>query len=127
MLGTNDFQSMHQLNAWHSAQGIAAIINAIHRTPLEPGMPTPDILVVSPPTTQKAKGSMAKKFAGAETKAEGLAQAIKQVAFDNHCHFFDAGSVVTTSQVDGVHLDEEQHLALGKALAKVVRELLANL
>jgi len=127
MLGTNDFQSMHQLNAWHSAQGIAAIINAIRRAPLEPGMPNPDILVVSPPTIQKSKGCMAEKFAGAEKKARGLAQAIEQVAIDNHCHFFAAGSVTATSQVDGVHLDEEQHLALGNALAKVVRELLAKL
>ena len=29
MLGTNDFQSMHDNNAWHSSQGIAAIVRAI--------------------------------------------------------------------------------------------------
>lgn len=26
MLGTNDFQSMHQNKAWHAAQGIAALV-----------------------------------------------------------------------------------------------------
>src|ERR1700754_4977717 len=26
LLGTNDFQSMHPHNAWHSAQGIAALV-----------------------------------------------------------------------------------------------------
>src|SRR5260221_360853 len=56
MLGTNDFQSMHQLNAWHSAQGLAAVLRAIRRAPVEPGMPAPDLLVVAPPPVQTPKG-----------------------------------------------------------------------
>src|SRR5579859_6463238 len=35
MLGTNDFQSMHQNSAWHSAQGIAALMNVIRQAPIE--------------------------------------------------------------------------------------------
>src|SRR5512143_3882399 len=49
MLGTNDFQSMHAHTAWHSAQGVAALVGAIRRAPIEPGMPVPAILVVAPP------------------------------------------------------------------------------
>jgi hypothetical protein len=26
MLGTNDFQSMHRYNAWHSSQGISTLV-----------------------------------------------------------------------------------------------------
>jgi hypothetical protein len=33
---------------------------------------------------------------------------------------FDAGSVTTSSRVDGVHLDGDQHLRLGKTLGDVV-------
>ena len=40
------------------------------------------------------------------------------------CHFFDAGGVITSSNVDGVHLDLEQHLALGNAVAEAVKPLL---
>jgi lysophospholipase L1-like esterase len=40
MLGTNDFQSMHQHTAFHSAQGIAALVRAIRQAPIEPGMPS---------------------------------------------------------------------------------------
>jgi lysophospholipase L1-like esterase len=43
MLGTNDFQSMHDHTAWHSAQGIAALIAAVRGAPIEPGMPVPPI------------------------------------------------------------------------------------
>src|SRR5215510_9552871 len=44
MLGTNDFQSMHDYNVWHSAQGVGALIDAIRRAPIEPGMPVPKLL-----------------------------------------------------------------------------------
>lgn len=55
MLGTNDFQSMHQYNAWHSAQGMAALVTAIRGAPLEPGMPVPQILIVAPPPIRSPK------------------------------------------------------------------------
>ena len=37
-----------------------------------------------------------------------------------------AGTVTNTSKVDGVHLDENQHLALGRALAAKVREVFSG-
>jgi lysophospholipase L1-like esterase len=124
-LGTNDFQSMHDLNAWQSSQGLAAIVASIRRSPIEPGMPVPPILLVAPPHIQKAKGNIAPKFQGAETKAVGLTSAIRIVAQELGCHFFDAGAVTTTSRVDGVHLDEDQHLAIGKALAVEIKPMLS--
>ena len=124
-LGTNDFQAVHNFNAWQSAQGLAAIVAAIRRAPVEPGMPVPPILLVSPPPLQKAKGRMALKFEGAEKRAVGLGAAIQSVADELGCHFFDAGSVTATSRMDGVHLDEDQHLTLGKALAAAIKPLLA--
>ncbi len=124
LLGTNDFQSMHQHNAWQSAQGVGAIIRAIRGAPIEPGMPVPTILVVAPPPIQKAKGKIVPKFEGAEVKATGLAQELRAMAQENSCHFFDAGSVTSTSRVDGVHLDEDQHAILGRALAGVIKPLL---
>jgi lysophospholipase L1-like esterase len=124
MLGTNDFQSTHPHNAWQSAQGIAALIHAVRRAPIEPGMPVPDVLVVAPPVPQKPKGTIAPKFEGAETKAVGLAAEYERVARELDCRFFDAGRVTTTSQIDGVHLDADQHAVLGRVLAEVVGEML---
>lgn len=123
-LGTNDFQSMHAHNAWHSAQGVGAIVSAIRRAPIEPGMPVPFILVVAPPVLREAKGTLAPKFEGADRRADGLAAALASVADEMDCSFFDAGSVTAVSRVDGVHLDADQHLALGKALADKVAALL---
>ena len=126
LLGTNDFQSMHAYNAWHSSQGIAALIGAIRGAPIEPGMPVPPILVVVPPPINSPRGPIAPKFLGGDAKCVGLAEAYRDVALAGGCSFFDAGGVVSVSKVDGVHLDAEQHLALAEALVGVVRALLAS-
>jgi lysophospholipase L1-like esterase len=125
MLGTNDFQSMHPHKAWHSAQGVASLVKAIREAPIEPGMPIPQILVVAPPPTQNPRGPLAAKFEGAEIKCAGLADALRDVATALECYFFDAGTVTSSSRVDGIHLDEDQHIALGRALAEVVRGILS--
>jgi lysophospholipase L1-like esterase len=119
MLGSNDFQSMHPLTAWHSAQGLATLVHAVRNAPIEPGMPVPDILIVAPPPLQEAKGSMAPKFVGAQSKCAGLATELA-------CAFFDAGTVTMTSLVDGVHLDADQHARLGAALVAVVGPMLGR-
>ena len=124
MLGTNDFQSMHAHEPWHSAQGVAALVRAVRRAPIEPGMPVPPILVVAPPPLDTPKGPIAPKFAGGELRAVGLAKAIEAVCAEEKCAFFDAGSVTPASVVDGVHLDADQHARLGRALAPVVGALL---
>lgn len=126
MLGTNDFQSMHANNAWHSAQGVAALIGAIRRAPIEPGMLVPPILVVAPPPIQTPKGPIAPKFEGAERRCVGLAAAYERVASEQACAFFDAGRVTPSSAVDGVHLDAAQHATLGRALAGVIAPLLGK-
>ena len=123
MLGTNDFQSMHPHNAWHAAQGVRALITAIRQAQIEPGMPVPPILLVVPPVLQTPKGPIAPKFTGGETKCEGLAREYQIVAEELECSYFDSSSVTTSSKVDGVHLDKEQHHTLAKALAEVVAKL----
>ena len=124
MLGTNDFQSMHPHRAPHAAQGIAALVAAVRRAPMEPGMPVPEILVVAPPEIKEPKGPIAAKFEGAAAKCAGLAEAYGQVTDELGCPFFDAAEVTGASRVDGVHLDADQHVALGKALAERVATLL---
>ena len=124
MLGSNDFQCMHENNAWLSAQGTAKLIQIIRQAPIEPGMPVPEIMVIAPPPIIKPKGVIANKFEGAEKRWVGLATELEKVAKEHSVHFFDAGSVTDASAVDGIHLDENQHQALGKAVADAVSERL---
>jgi lysophospholipase L1-like esterase len=124
MLGTNDFQSVHQCTASQSAQGLGTLVQAIRQAPIEPGMPVPAILVVAPPPISEPKGAIAPKFDGAAQKSADLAAAMSAVAKERDCGFFNAGAVTTTSRVDGVHLDSDQHERLGIAIAGVVGPIL---
>jgi lysophospholipase L1-like esterase len=127
MLGTNDFQFSHPYNnAWSAAQGIAALVNEIRNAPIEPEMPVPPVLVVCPPAMGSPKGLIAAKFLGAEERCCGLADSYREVSAGLGCHFFDAGSVTASSRVDGIHLDADQHVTLGKALVPVVSSILSE-
>lgn len=123
-LGTNDFQSMHENDAWHSSQGIATLVNEIRTAPIEPGMSSPEILIVCPPLILEPKGQIAPKFLGANKKCQGLSAAFASVAELTACHFFDANTVTTSSSIDGVHIDADQHLILGEHIAHKVKQIL---
>ena len=127
MLGTNDFQFCHPDNdASSAAQGVAALVNEIRKAPIEPGMPVPPILIVCPPQIRSPRGTIAAKFRGAELRCAGLAAAYARVASGLACRFFDAETVTDASSVDGIHLDADQHLKLGNALADTVQSILAS-
>lgn len=124
-LGTNDMQCWYPFaNAWSAAQGVTALVNAMRRAPIEPGMPVPPVLIVSPPPATTPRGMMAERFAGAEERGRGMAEAYRQVAGMLGCAFWDAGSVARVSEVDGVHLDAEQHREFGEGITPVVAGLL---
>ncbi len=122
LLGSNDFQCTHNNNAWLSAQGMAKLINTIRTAPIEPGLPIPQIMVVAPPKIVKPKGAIANKFLNAEQRSIGLAQELEMVAKEHSVFYFDANTVITASEIDGIHLDEAQHQVLGKALADEVKQ-----
>lgn len=126
MLGNNDFQSSHIFTAIEAAQGVATLVQAIRNAPIEPGMPVPPILLVCPPPIIEPKGTIAAKFHRAASKWTGFNQALKNIASDAQCDFFDAGSVISASKVDGIHLDLDQHQQLALSIQAVVQSILSR-
>lgn len=126
MLGTNDFQAIRSHTAWHAAQGIGALVRIIRGAPIEPGMTVPPILVIAPPPIGATRGSVARKFAGAQARSVGMAEEYRKVCIELHCSFMDAGAIISSSREDGVHLDADQHRILGQGLAETVAKLLTD-
>jgi lysophospholipase L1-like esterase len=79
---------------------------------------------MAPPPIGDPRGPIAPKFSGGGAKSAGLAEEYRRVSAELGCPFFDAGAVTPSSRVDGVHLDADQHLKLGEAMAEAVRALL---
>lgn len=126
MLGTNDFQTNHNHTAVDAKNGIRTLMNEIRNTSLEPGMKMPEILVTAPPPILEPKGEIAAKFKDAEKKCIGLAEAYRDLCQEMHCEFFDAASVTSSSKVDGVHFDIDQHLAFANGITELVKKMLTK-
>ncbi|TNF21889.1 MAG: lipolytic enzyme, G-D-S-L [Rhodobacteraceae bacterium] len=119
MLGTNDLKTRFQPSVSRIAAGVAGLLDlALHRdiAALHPGM---KVLVICPPAVREV-GPIRGEFIGAADHGPGLAPALAALAEARGVAFFDAGSVIATSAVDGVHFEPEAHRVLGEALAGVI-------
>jgi lysophospholipase L1-like esterase len=63
-------------------------------------------------------------FEGAEEKSRQFAGHYERFAEQHGCEFFDASTVIVSSDVDGIHLDAGEHVKLGEAVAARIVELL---
>ena len=63
-------------------------------------------------------------FRGGEEKSRQLAGYYREMAQQLGCDFLDAGEVIVSSPIDGIHWESDQHTRLGLAVAEKVREIL---
>jgi lysophospholipase L1-like esterase len=123
MLGTNDLKHRFGLSAWDIARSIETLLELIGGTTFGPdGMP-PEVLLVCPAPTCVRGTVFEEMFDGADEKSVHLARYYGEVADVYGAAFLDAGTVVKSSQVDGIHLDASELPKLGRAIAAAVREV----
>ena len=122
MLGTNDI-SYPWISAAAAADGAGMLAHLVLRSEAGPGGGAPAVLLVCPPPVGPITES-AELYADAEDKSRGLAREFARVASTVGCAWMDAGEIVTTSALDGWHLEAAQHQRLGVAVAARVRLLL---
>lgn len=116
-LGTNDLKQRFGLGAQDVALGVARLA----REALASGY-VGKVLVVAPPPL-KERGDFAEMFRGAEERGAGLAMHAERFAGQEGAHFFDAGTVMSVDETDGIHWSAEAHRSLGLALVDVVKGL----
>ncbi|MDJ0638782.1 MAG: SGNH/GDSL hydrolase family protein [Paracoccaceae bacterium] len=116
-LGTNDQKQRFGLGAQDIALGLARLT----REALASGTVARVLLVAPPPVRER--GDLAGIFQGAEVRCGGLAAEIARFAEVEGAAFFDAGSVISVDELDGVHWSAASHEDLGLALVDVVKGL----
>jgi lysophospholipase L1-like esterase len=62
-------------------------------------------------------------FSGGAAKSQAFATHYKAVAAKLGAAFLDAGAVIASSKIDGIHFDLPEHQKLGMAVAAMVKEL----
>jgi lysophospholipase L1-like esterase len=122
MLGTNDLKAHFARSPLRIALGAGRLIDIAQRIEGGIGTPysSPEVLLICPPPL----GSMvffADEFAGGLEKSRALPAAYAEVAKAAGVLFLDAGTVISTDGPDGLHLSAASQIALGRAVAAMLR------
>jgi lysophospholipase L1-like esterase len=123
MLGTNDLKKRFSVSAQEIAKSIAVLVEIIQRSGAGAGDSAPKILLIAPPLVGKLTG-FAEEFEAGFEKSQKFGDYYRQIADLYHCEFLDAGEIIKSSDLDGIHFEADQHLLLGQAIASLVKGLL---
>jgi lysophospholipase L1-like esterase len=124
MLGTNDLKHRINASAAEIAAGAGMLVDIVAASGCGPDGRAPQTLLVCPPPIAEVD-QFDDEFEGGAEKSRRLAGHYSAAAAARSCAFLDAGSVISSSDVDGIHLEEPEHERLGLAVAEHVRLLLA--
>jgi lysophospholipase L1-like esterase len=122
-LGSNDLKTCFSLSPSEIADGIRVLINIILKSESGTHNNPPKILLVSPPNI-KQLSNFKDEFEHGKLKSLKLNQYYMEVAEEYDIEFLDAAEIVNASNIDGIHLDIDEHLKLGFEMTKIVKEIL---
>lgn len=125
MLGTNDLKARFAAGSHDIALGNARLLDAIATSAAGPDGGAPRMLLVAPPPLGRLS-EFAEMFAGGEATSRRIAPRVEALARERGCAFLNAGDYVSTSDLDGIHLDAVGHAALAEAVGEGVRTLLSR-
>ena len=123
MLGSNDLKKRFSLSAYDIAQGAGVLLDVIQKSASGPAGDVPQILLMAPPPVGKLT-EFAEEFEGAEEKSRKFSSRYQQVAEEYRCGFLDTSEVIVSSDIDGIHLEPNEHQKLGKTVAALARKIL---
>lgn len=130
MLGTNDLGCVPNPNPLDLSFGIEQMICTIKKKLMSiEWYQVPEILIVSPPALGDTASLQPQGTDNNNLAAEvcnQLPEEFKKVADYYGCHFLKASDFAIVSNGDGVHLDEEGHSLLAKAMFDKVTSIFAS-
>jgi lysophospholipase L1-like esterase len=123
MLGTNDTKKRYSAPPMDIAAGVGVLLDIVTRSTAGRAGKAPPVLLIAPAPLTKLT-EFAPMFEGGVEKSRALAPLYAELAKARGCPFFDAGKVISCSDVDGVHFEAAAHKALGEAIAREVKKIL---
>lgn len=124
MLGTNDLKQRNQRAAADIAESAAMLASIASKSLCGPDGANPKVLLMAPPATVIAGHPLDALFVGALEKSQQFPEQYTFWADAFGVEFLDAGSVIVSSSVDGIHFDAPDHQKLGKAVAAKVKAII---
>lgn len=122
MLGTNDLKKRFSVSAFDIANSAGVLVDVISKSAAGPQGQAPRVLLIAPPPVAALR-EFAEMFEGSQEKSLKLAAHYRRVAEGRGCSYLDAGSIIRSSDLDGIHFEPDQHRKLGEAVAHEVRRI----
>ena len=122
MLGTNDLKQRFSVPAYDIANSVGVLVDVVQKSASGPADTAPEILIIAPPPVAKLT-EFAEMFEGSAEKSQRLAEHYARVAGEYGCHYLNAGDVIQSSDLDGIHFERAEHRLLGKAVAAKVQKM----
>lgn len=122
MLGTNDLKWRFAASPSDIADSIEVIAKAVMASETGPGGAAPAVMIIAPPPMQEVDW-LGEMFLGGAAKSTEFGRRFGEVARRCGAAYLDAGTIVESSTVDGIHLESESHRVLAGAVARIVEDL----
>jgi lysophospholipase L1-like esterase len=122
MLGTNDLKPRFSPMPYDIARGVQRLVNAARDSQTGPDNSSPRVIMICPPPTVESP-VFKHIFGDCAALSKKLAPLYRGLAEESGALFLDAGKHITSSAVDGIHLEAEEHRKLATAVAEIAGKL----
>ena len=125
VLGTNDLKSLYSASAWDIARDAGKLLDVVAISGCGPDGSAPQALLVAPPPTRVTGlgAPFEDVLERADAKSRRFDAEFSAVAEDRGVAYLNAGDVIESSPIDGVHWSPQAHRAIGQAIAASVKGL----
>jgi lysophospholipase L1-like esterase len=125
LLGINDTQHVYHRMATQIGEGMRQLVRSVLCSNKGPNIKAPKVLIIAPQPIINIP-HLHPQFVGESIeKSKALAKIYHQVSQEENCEFLDAAPLITSSEKDGIHLDESSCLILGHAVFEKVKQIFA--
>lgn len=128
MLGTNDLKRRYHVSAGDLAEGLREYLRTILNPFQWEGSVVPKVLVASPILVGEDLGRREEPYGSWDEnsviQSRGMAGAMEAVCREYGVGFLDGAKYASASDIDCIHMDEENHRSLGLAVEEKLREIL---
>jgi lysophospholipase L1-like esterase len=122
MLGTNDLKFRFSPGPSDIAAGVELVVRETLNSKTGPKDGAPRVLWICPPSTVRS-ATFKHVFGDCVPVSKKLAPFMAQLAENDGVEFLDAGKIIKSSKIDGIHLEPAEHRKLAAAVADLIQKM----
>lgn len=125
MLGTNDTRTDIDADLDRIVHGMRQLIECVQSSYFGPNFTSPKVMILAPaPILSSASKNFDVYNDTSVAKSKKLPELYEKLAQEKHCYFLSIAPFVTVSETEGVHLEQDSHAELAKAMAVKIKQTL---